>query len=135
MQPYLQQEVQIDGDLGLIACALSEPVRRYYRQEQAVHQALREQQSEYLEKPGYTADGVRLEVAANIAHSVEASGAFASGAEAVGLFRTEMLYMDRVSAPSEDELYNIYCQATEAARVKPLLSAPWISAAINRFII
>ncbi len=121
LQPYLQQEVQIDGDLGLIACALSEPVRRYYRQEQAVHQALREQQSEYVEKPGYTADGVRLEVAANIAHSVEASAAFANGAEAVGLFRTEMLYMDRVSAPSEDELYNIYCQATEAARGKTII--------------
>jgi len=121
LQAYLQQDVQIDGDLGLVACALSEPVRRYYRQEQAVHQALREQQSEYLDMPGYTADGVRLEVAANIAHSVEASAAFGNGAEAVGLFRTEMLYMDRASAPSEDELYNIYCQATEAAAGKTII--------------
>jgi len=121
LQVYLRQDVQIDGDLGLIACALTEPVRRYYRQEQAVHQALRQQQSVYLNKPGYTADGVRMEVAANIAHSVEASAAFSNGAEAVGLFRTEMLYMDRVSAPSEDELYNIYCQATEAAKGKTII--------------
>jgi len=121
LQTYLRQDVQIDGDLGLVACALSEPVRRYYRQEERVRQALRQQQSAYLDKPGYTADGVRLEVAANIAHSVEASAAFSNGAEAVGLFRTEMLYMDRASAPSEDELYNIYCQATEAAKGKTII--------------
>lgn len=62
-----------------------------------------------------------MEVAANIAHAVEAEAAFSNGAEAVGLFRTEMLYMDRLTAPSEDELYNIYCQAVEAAAGKTII--------------
>lgn len=121
LQPYLNQAVQIDGDLGLVACELSEPVRRYFQQEQWVAGQLRQQQSQYLDKPGYTADGVRLEIAANIAHSAEAQAAFSNGAEAVGLFRTEMLYMDRTKEPSEDELYNIFCQASDAAKGKPII--------------
>ncbi|MFQ0830464.1 phosphoenolpyruvate--protein phosphotransferase [Serratia fonticola] len=121
MLPYLNQSVQIDGDLGLVACDLSEPVRRYYQQEQWLSEQIRSQQSAYLDQPGRTADGVRMEVAANIAHAVEAEAAFSNGAEAVGLFRTEMLYMDRLTAPSEDELYNIYCQAVEAAAGKTII--------------
>lgn len=124
---YLQQDVLIDGDLGLIACALSEPVRRYYCQEQAVQQALRGQQSEYLDKPGYTADGVRLEVAANIAHSVEASAAFDHGAEAIGLFRTEMLYMDRASALPKMSCTIFIVRRRRQPGAKLSLSARWIS--------
>jgi len=121
LQPYLNQAVQIDGDLGLVACALSEPVQRYYQQEQWVADQLRQQQSVYREKPGLTADGVRLEVAANIAHSIEAQAAFSHGAESIGLFRTEMLYMDRQHAPSEEELYRIFHQACEAANGKSII--------------
>lgn len=68
-----------------------------------------------------TADGIRMEVAANIAHSVEAQAAFSNGAEAVGLFRTEMLYMDRACAPDENELYNIFCQALESAKGRSII--------------
>lgn len=121
LQPYLNQYVQIDGDLGLVACELDEAVHRYYQQEQWVADQLREQQRHYLDKPGYTVDGVRLEVAANIAHSIEAQAAFKQGAESVGLFRTEMLYMDREHAPTESELYNIFCQASEAAKGKSII--------------
>lgn len=75
-----------------------------------------------------------MEVAANIAHSVEAQAAFGNGAEAVGLFRTEMLYMDRTCAPDENELYNIFCRALEPAQDAASLCAPWISAVINPLI-
>ncbi|XPE60116.1 putative PEP-binding protein [Shigella flexneri] len=68
-----------------------------------------------------TADGIRIEIAANIAHSVEAQAAFGNGAEGVGLFRTEMLYMDRTSAPGESELYNIFCQALESANGRSII--------------
>ena len=121
LTPYLKQQVQIDGDLGLVIVELSGLVQRYYRQEAAVQQRIREQQQAYLELPGCSADGIRLEIAANIAHSVEAAPAFANGAEAVGLFRTEMLYMDRSHAPSEEELYNIYCQALEHANGRSII--------------
>lgn len=119
--PYLDQQVQIDGDLGLVVWDLSEAVCRYYQQEQWLSEQIRHQQSAYRDQPGCTADGIRMEVAANIAHAVEAQAAFGNGAESIGLFRTEMLYMDRLTAPSEDELYNIYCQAVEAAVGKTII--------------
>ncbi|CNB84597.1 phosphoenolpyruvate--protein phosphotransferase [Yersinia similis] len=115
LSPWIGQQVQIDGNAGLLVVELNDTVRRYYQQEDDLQVQLREQQRAWLSQEGKTIDGVRIEVAANIAHSVESAAAFANGAEAIGLFRTEMLYMDRPSAPSEDELYNIYCQALEAA--------------------
>jgi fructose-specific PTS system IIA-like component len=121
LRTYHYQQAQIDGDLGLVVCALDEPVRRYYRQEAWVAACLREQQSAYLNLPGRTADGLRMEVAANIAHPIEVSGAFRQGAQSIGLFRTEMLYMDRSSAPGEDELYHLYRQAVEAAEGRVII--------------
>ena len=121
LTPWLHQTVYIDGNAGAIVVAPDEPVTRYYQQEARVQDALREQQSIWLTQQARTADGIRMEVAANIAHSVEAQAAFGNGAEAVGLFRTEMLYMDRTSAPCENELYNIFCQALESAQGRSII--------------
>lgn len=114
----IDQPVIVDGNLGLVVTEITEPVERYYAQEQFVHNTVTERQAKFQNVMAQTADGKVLEVAANIAHSVEAKTAFGNGAEAVGLFRTEMLYMDRNSAPDENELYNIFCQACEAAEGK-----------------
>ena len=62
-----------------------EAVTRYYQQEAWAAAQLRHQQQAWLDKDGVTTDGLRLEVAANIAHSVEAAAAFGNGAQAVGL--------------------------------------------------
>ncbi|GAL19075.1 phosphoenolpyruvate-protein phosphotransferase of PTS system [Vibrio maritimus] len=114
-------EVYLDANLGAIVTDLSEPVVRYYQQEQRVINTVRKRQAAFKDTQGMTEDGKKLEVAANIAHSVEAKSAFESGAEAIGLFRTEMLYMDRKSAPKEDELYNIFCQALDAAAGRAII--------------
>ncbi|EED3526080.1 multifunctional phosphoenolpyruvate-protein phosphotransferase/phosphocarrier protein HPr/PTS system fructose-like transporter subunit IIA [Salmonella enterica subsp. enterica serovar Virchow] len=121
LTPWRQQTVYIDGNAGAIVVAPDEPVTRYYQQEARVQDALREQQRIWLTQEARTADGIRMEVAANIAHSVEAQAAFSNGAEAVGLFRTEMLYMDRACAPDENELYNIFCQALESAKGRSII--------------
>ncbi len=115
------QQVIVDGQLGVVVTDITEPVERYYVQEQKVKEIVTTRQAKYRDLTATTADGKTLEVAANIAHSVEALSAFAHGAEAVGLFRTEMLYMDRASAPDENELYNIFCQACEAANGKSII--------------
>lgn len=107
--------VYIDGNAGAVVVTPDDAVIRYYQQEARVADALRQQQSVWLTRTGRSADGIGMEVAANIAHAVEAEAAFAQGAEGIGLFRTEMLYMDRSSAPSEDELYNIFCAALAGA--------------------
>ncbi|WP_297200938.1 phosphoenolpyruvate--protein phosphotransferase [uncultured Pluralibacter sp.] len=121
LAPHLQQTVYIDGNAGAVVVAPDAAIARYYQQEARVQEALREQQQIWLTQEGRTADGIRMEVAANIAHAIEGQAAFSNGAEAVGLFRTEMLYMDRASAPGESELYNIFCQALESARGRSII--------------
>lgn len=118
---WRNQPVFVDGNAGAVVVNASDAVARYYRQEARVQQALREQQRIWLDREARTADGLRIEIAANIAHAVEAQAAFGNGAEGVGLFRTEMLYMDRSSAPGENELYNIFCQALESANGRSII--------------
>jgi phosphoenolpyruvate-protein phosphotransferase (PTS system enzyme I) len=55
--------------------------------------------------PAATRDGVRIELAANIEAPAEVAGALESGAESVGLFRTELLYLDRPELPGEEEQF------------------------------
>lgn len=118
---WRNQPVFVDGNAGAVVVNGSDAVARYYRQEARVQQAIREQQRVWLDREARTADGLRIEIAANIAHAVEAQAAFGNGAEGVGLFRTEMLYMDRASAPGENELYNIFCQALESANDRSII--------------
>lgn len=60
--------------------------------------------------PSQTADGERLELAANIGVPAEVSEALRWGAEGIGLFRTEFLYMDRRELPNEEEQFEAYQQ-------------------------
>ena len=60
-----------------------------------------------------TADGRDVEVAANVGTPAELAAAADGGADGVGLFRTEFLFLDRDSAPDEDEQYEVYRDALE----------------------
>jgi len=118
---WRNQPVFVDGNAGAVVVNASDAVARYYQQEARVQEAIREQQRVWLDREARTADGLRIEIAANIAHAAESQAAFGNGAEGVGLFRTEMLYMDRASAPCENELYNLFCQALESANARSII--------------
>lgn len=117
----LNTQAYIDGQLGVLATEYSEPVQRYFQRALTLRQQEQQQQAVFAHQPAVTADGHRVEIAANIACSIEAPAAFANGAEGIGLFRTEMLFMDRHSAPDEDEQFNHYREALEAAEGKPVI--------------
>ncbi|WP_374944928.1 glucose PTS transporter subunit IIA, partial [Sphingomonas sp.] len=68
-----------------------------------------------------TADGVRIEVAANLAGADDAAAAVALGAEGCGLLRTEFLFMDRAAAPGEDEQAAAYAAVAAALDGRPLV--------------
>lgn len=68
-----------------------------------------------------TRDGHRVEIAANIGSVREAEQAVEMGAEAVGLFRTEFLFLDRRDAPGEEEQYAAYRAVAQALRNRSLL--------------
>jgi len=115
LQYFLNKQVLLDANLGLIVTENNEALTRYYQQEQLIADTIKEQYALFHSLEGLTMDNKKLEVAANIAHSIEAESAFTNGAEGIGLFRTEMLYMDCNTPPNEDELYDIFCQAIKAA--------------------
>jgi phosphoenolpyruvate-protein phosphotransferase (PTS system enzyme I) len=76
---------------------------------------------EYKHIEARTKDGRRIEVAANIGSAEETEGALAWGAEGVGLFRTEFLFMQRPDLPSEEEQYEAYREVAEAFGEKPVI--------------
>jgi phosphocarrier protein FPr/phosphocarrier protein len=68
-----------------------------------------------------TADGVRIEVFANLGAASEAAGAVAAGAEGCGLLRTEFLFLDRAVAPDEEEQLSHYQAIADALDGRPLI--------------
>ena len=65
-------------------------------------------------EPAVTSDGVRIQVLLNISDSLEAEAVPQIGADGVGLFRTEFLYMDRAWWPTPDESYAIYRKVADS---------------------
>lgn len=83
-----------------------------------------EQQSSHLalaHEPAVTLDGVQVEVSANVGSVDDVRDALRYGAEGVGLFRTEMLYLDRVSMPMEEEQYAVYQAAADLLNGLPMV--------------
>lgn len=98
-------EVVIDGDVGEVIVDPSETTR-----ERAAQTAQAEIQSEQVS----TADGKMIEVAANVGGPLEVDGATERGADGIGLYRTEFLFLDRDDPPNEDEQYEVYREALAA---------------------
>lgn len=72
-------------------------------------------------QPLRTRDGHRITLAANIGHPEEAAAALAAGAEAIGLFRTEFLFMGRPSAPGEEVQAAAYASVLELMGERPVV--------------
>lgn len=89
--------------------------------EKAEYSLLKEQEQkerlmlkEYINKPTVTKSGLKKAVYANIAKAEDVHNAVVNGAEGIGLFRTEFLYMDRNQAPGEDEQFEAYSSVAKA---------------------
>jgi len=73
-------------------------------------------------EPAVTRDGARVEVVANIGNQRDAIAAMDNGAEGVGLFRTEFLFMDRASLPTEVEQIEAYGEIARILAGRPLVA-------------
>jgi phosphoenolpyruvate-protein phosphotransferase len=98
-----------EGDVAAV-----EAMRQGLDAEEAVAYAAR------LE-PAHTSDGREVEVAANVNRVADATRAVEMGADGVGLMRTEFLFLERESAPSEEEQYEAYRAMVEAMEGRPLI--------------
>lgn len=79
-----------------------------YQVSQAKHQQEQKKFAELVHQPAETLDGKRVTLAANIGWPEEIPAALAAGAEGIGLFRTEFLFMNRSDLPHEDEQFVTY---------------------------
>ena len=118
---YSGQHAVLDARCGVLAINPDDAVRGYYAIAQKLADECQRRQALDAAQPALTKDNQRIDVAANIGTALEAPGAFANGAEGIGLFRTEMLFMDRDSAPDEQEQFEAYQQVLLAAGDKPVI--------------
>ena len=115
------QSVVLDADGGRLELT---PSAERLTQVQQVHSqrvALRAQQQTLAHTPARTVDGIGIEVAANAASSVEAGEAFANGADGIGLLRTEFLFVDRHTAPDDEEQREAYQAVLDAMGDRPVI--------------
>lgn len=113
-------ELVIDGDRGIVILHPEEEVRSQYelRRKRLLEQRRRLQENRFV--PSVTKDGKPLTLLANISSLKELDVSLGHGAEGVGLFRTEFLYMDRDHFPDEEEQYAVYREAAEKLEGKPI---------------
>ncbi len=111
----------LDGQAGNLYLHPSEADVQSARERQAVLAAQREAARAARHQPGASRDGQRIEVAANINRAADAAQALEAGAEGVGLMRTEFLFLERESVPSEEEQEAEYRAMAGALGERPLI--------------
>jgi phosphotransferase system enzyme I (PtsI) len=111
----------LDGYNGLIIINPTDQTLFEYGQLKRRQISLEEKLREVQEKPAVTLDGVRITLSANVEQASDAEAVLASGAEGVGLFRTEYLYINRETLPTEDEQYAAYRQVASALKPHPVI--------------
>lgn len=82
---------------------------------------VRQKEAAERAKPSQTTDGHRIDIGANVNLPEQVKLALDQGAEAVGLMRTEFLFLERGSTPSEDEQYDTYRAMADALDGRPLI--------------
>jgi len=113
--------VIVNGQEGRVLTDPDEATLREYVRQRDVEAAQQTQQKQEAQQPAATSDGHRIEVVANIADAGSAQVALGFGAEGVGLFRTEYLFLNRQSMPSEDEQYRDYRAVADVLGDRPLI--------------
>ena len=111
----------IDGATGEVFVAPDETTLSGLNDKLAKYQQEKALLDQFRSAESVTADGHRTLIAANIGTPQDAEGAAQVGADAVGLFRSEFLYMDRGTLPTEEEQAEAYAAAAKALPGKPII--------------
>lgn len=111
----------LDGATGEIVIHPGEPTLDSYRAAMTRQEEEQLGLSSFASRPAVTSDGHRFEIAANIGTPAEAQGLVEQGAEAIGLYRTEFLFMSRSRMPDEHTQYEAYRAAVEAMEGRPVV--------------
>ena len=111
----------LDGNKGLIILQPTPETLKQYHRLQESYRAFQKSLEELRNLPATTPDGHQVTLAANIEIPQELNEIFLHGAEGVGLFRTEFLFLNRESVPTEEEQYAAYRELAEKIGVHPAI--------------
>lgn len=114
-------ELILDGSEGVVFADPDQAVREEYTTKRDVFLKEKKELEQYIGKPTVTKDGVTIELVANIGKPEDVDKVIQYDGEGVGLFRTEFLFMDRTSMPTEEEQFEAYRKVASAMNGKPVI--------------
>jgi len=109
-------ELVIDGFEGTVIDNLTDTIKKEYSDKNEKYMKYKKELSTYIGKKTVTADGIEVELFGNIGKPEDAIKVAECDGEGVGLFRTEFLFMDKLSIPSEEEQFEAYKKAVQALK-------------------
>ena len=114
-------DIVLDGSQGLVLVNPEDWVKADYAAKREAFLKEKKELEQYIGKPTVTKDGVSIELVANIGKPEDVEKVLQYDGEGIGLFRTEFLFMDRGSMPTEDEQFGAYQKVAVAMNGKPVI--------------
>ncbi|MBY8909144.1 phosphoenolpyruvate--protein phosphotransferase [Salinicoccus roseus] len=114
-------DIIVDGSAGEVIVNPTEEEVLVYKDKEARVQEEKVELQKLVDEPSETMDGIAVELAANIGTPDDLDGVKSNGAEGIGLYRTEFLYMGRNELPTEEEQYEAYKKVLEDMDDKPVV--------------
>lgn len=115
------QTVIVDGDKGVLVIDPDEATLVEYRDRLVRRESLTQRLASLRDLPAETTDGHHVSVSANIEFPVEATLGLERGADGVGLYRTEFLYLASSEEPTEEDHYVAYREVVDAMDGRPVV--------------
>lgn len=113
--------VIVDGDQGLVIIDPDEATLARYRQEVEEHRSIVAELEALRDMSATTKDGVDIRLMANIEFPHEAAACLERGADGIGLYRTEFLFLSRESEPTEEDHFRSYMEVIQAIGDRPIV--------------
>lgn len=111
----------IDGETGELILFPDDSTTKTYQEKQAKEKERQENLLKYKNRPAKTDDGYTIEVCGNIGDVSSAELAYSAGADGIGLFRSEFIFLDSKDFPTEDAQYEIYRDVLKAMNGKRVI--------------
>jgi phosphotransferase system enzyme I (PtsI) len=113
--------VIIDGNRGIVIVNPDDETMRQYEEYSHELAELEQRLDAIKEEPAETRDGVRITLLGNIEFPDEAGVVLQKGGEGIGLYRTEFLYLNRPTEPTEEEHYQAYAETVRVFKQRPVI--------------
>ena len=114
-------DIIVDGTEGQVFVKPEAALLEEYKAKRDTYLKEKKELEQYIGRPTVTKDGVQIELVANIGKPEDVDKVLQYDGEGIGLFRTEFLFMDRTSMPTEEEQFEAYKTVAAAMKGKPVI--------------